>query len=224
MSVLIVIFGAAALLRVPVRELPDVETAELTVSVRYVGASPAVIDAGVTTVIERATSQVPGIHSIESESELGSNRTVITFDRSRDIDDAAADVRAAVQAIAPDLPEEAETPEVEKQHTEGEPILRLTMTSDTMDRAALNDYAERYVVDRIETVTGVASVQIYDERAYAMRIWLEQREMAARDVTLEDIRRALRQNNLELPAGKIETGSRTFQVRTDTRLADIAGF
>lgn len=223
-SVLIAVFGIAALGRLPVRELPDVDTAEVTVSVSYLGAAPAVVDAEVTTVIERAVSGVPGIRSISSEAELGGSRSVIEFDTTRDIDNAANDVRAAVQAVAADLPEEADPPEVQKNDSQSEPVVRLTLTSDRLSPAELTDYAERSVIDRLETVDGVASVEIYGERAFAMRIWLDPQAMAARGVTVGDVREALENNNVELPAGEIETASRTFQVRTETRLADPAAF
>ena len=224
MSILIVVVGIAGLLRVSVRELPDVDTAEVTVSVGYIGAGPAVVDAEVTTLIEGAISTVPRIETIRSESELGGSRTVITFGTGADIDQAAADVRAAIDAVAPDLPEAADAPEVEKNDTEGDPIIRLTMTSDTLTPAQLTDYVDRYVTDRLETIEGVASVDLSGERAYAMRIWLDPDAMAARGVTVDEITAALEDNNVELPSGEIETGTRNFLLRTQTRLADVAAF
>lgn len=224
MSIMIVIFGIAALMRVPVRELPNVDTAEVTVSVNYTGAGPGVVDAEVTTVIEGAISGVSGIDSISSESELGGSRSVITFNADRNIDQAAADVRAAVQSIAPELPEAADEPEVEKNDTQGDPIIWMTMTSDTLSASELTDYADRFVTDRLETVSGVATVQIYGERAYAMRLWLDPDAMAARGVTVEEIATALRDNNIELPAGQIETDSRRYLLRTETRLASVEEF
>ena len=223
-SILIVFLGIAGLTRMPVRELPDVDTAEVTVSVTYVGAGPGVVDAELTTLIEGAIAGVPGIDTISSEAELGGSRTVITFDTGRDIDQAAADVRAAVDAVAPDLPEAAEEPRVEKNDTEGDPVIRLTMTSETLTAAQLTDYADRYVVDRLETIQGVASVDLSGERAYAMRIWLDADAMAGRGVTVDDITAALRENNTELPSGEVETASRTFVLRTETRLADASEF
>ncbi|SER73405.1 multidrug efflux pump [Tranquillimonas rosea] len=224
MSIMIVIFGIAALMRVPVRELPNIDTAEVTVSVNYTGAGPGVVDAEVTTVIEGAISGVSGIDSISSESELGGSRSVITFNADRNIDQAAADVRAAVQSIAPELPEAADEPEVEKNDTQGDPIIWMTMTSDTLSASELTDYADRFVTDRLETVSGVATVQIYGERAYAMRLWLDPDAMAARGVTVDEIATALRDNNIELPAGQIETDSRRYLLRTETRLASVEEF
>ena len=224
MSILIVVVGIAGLLNVSIRELPDVDTAEVTVSVGYVGAGPAVVDAEVTTLIEGAIASVPGIETLRSESELGGSRTVITFDVGADIDQAAADVRAAVDAVAGDLPEAAEEPRIEKNDTEGDPIIRLTMTSDTLTTAQLTDYANRYVTDRLETIEGVASVGLSGERGYAMRVWLDADAMAARGVTVDEISAALEDNNVELPSGQIQTGSRNFLLRTQTRLATVEEF
>ncbi len=224
MSILIVVLGIAGLTRMPVRELPDTSTAQVTVSVAYIGAGPSVVDNELATVIEGAISTVAGIDRISTESELGGLRTVITFRQGRDVDQAASDVRAAVQAVTADLPEEAEDPVVEKNDSQGDPIIWMTMTSDNMSATELTDYADRFVTDRLETLSGVAAVQIYGERPYAMRVWLEPDAMAARGITATEIADALRANNLELPAGQIESASRTYLLRTETRLSSVEAF
>jgi multidrug efflux pump len=224
MSILIVVLGIAALTRMPVRELPDTSTAQVTVSVAYIGAGPGVVDSELASVIEGAISTVAGIDRISTESELGGLRTVITFQQGRDVDQAASDVRAAVQAVSGDLPEEAEEPQVEKNDSQGDPIIWMTMTSDNMSASELTDYADRFVTDRLETLAGVAAVQIYGDRPYAMRVWLEPERMAARGVTTTEIADALRANNLELPAGQIESRSRTYLLRTETRLTSVEEF
>ncbi|SIT14197.1 multidrug efflux pump [Roseivivax lentus] len=223
-SILILVLGIAGLQRMPVRELPDTTTAEVTVSVGYTGASPGVVDSEIATVIESAISTVAGIDRISTESELGGLRSVITFGQGRDIDQAAADVRAAVQAVSGDLPEEADEPQVEKNDSQGDPILWMTMTSERMSASELTDYADRFVVDRLETLAGIAAVQIYGDRPYAMRVWLDPDAMAARGVTANEIAGALRANNLELPAGQIESSSRTYLLRTETRLTSVEAF
>lgn len=224
MSILIVVLGIAGLTRMPVRELPNTSTAQVTVSVGYVGAGPGVVDSELATVIEGAISTVAGIDRISTESELGGLRTVITFRQGRDVDQAASDVRAAVQSVSGDLPEEADEPQVEKNDSQGDPIIWMTMTSDTMSAPELTDYADRFVTDRLETLTGVAAVQIYGDRPYAMRVWLDPDAMAARGVTTTEIADALRSNNLELPAGQIESSSRTYLLRTETRLSSVESF
>ena len=219
MSILIVVLGIAGLSRMPVRELPNTTTAEVTVSVTYTGASPSVVDSEIASVIEGAISSVAGIDRISTSSELGDMRTVITFQQGRDIDQAASDVRAAVQGVIGDLPEEAEEPEIEKNDSQGDPIIRMTMTSDTMSAEELTDYADRFVIDRLETLEGVSAVELSGERPYAMRVWLLPEEMAARGVTPTEVSDALEANNLELPGGQIESASRTYLIRTETRLS-----
>lgn len=223
-SILIVIMGIAGLTRMTVRELPDISTAQVTVSVPYIGAGPGVVDSELATVIEGAISTVAGIDRISTESELGGLRTIITFLQGRDVDQAASDVRAAVQAVIGDLPEEAEEPQIEKNDSQGDPIIWMTMTSDSMTASELTDYADRFVTDRLETQAGVAAVQIYGDRPYAMRIWLEPEAMAANGVTATDVANVLRANNLELPGGQIESSSRTYLLRTETRLSSTDEF
>lgn len=224
MSILIVVLGIAGVTSMPVRELPNTSTARVTVSVGYTGAGPGVVDSELASVVEGAISTVAGIDRISTESELGGLRTVITFRQGRDVDQAAADVRAAVQAVTGDLPAEAEEPQVEKNDSQGDPIVWMTMTSDTMSAPELTDYADRFVTDRLETLAGIAAVQIYGDRPYAMRIWLDPDAMAARGITATEIADALRANNLELPAGQIESNSRTYLLRTQTRLSSVAEF
>ncbi len=224
MSILIVVLGIAALTRMPVRELPNTSTAQVTVSVGYTGAGPGVVDSELASVIEGAISTVAGIDRVSTESELGGLRTVITFQQGRDVDQAASDVRAAVQAVTGDLPEEADEPQVEKNDSQGDPIIWMTMTSSNMSAPELTDYADRFVTDRLETLSGVAAAQIYGDRPYAMRVWLQPEEMAARGVTTTEVAEALRGNNLELPAGQIESDSRTYLLRTETRLSSVEDF
>ncbi|KQT88174.1 efflux RND transporter permease subunit [Aurantimonas sp. Leaf443] len=224
MNVLVLVGGAAALLTLPVRELPDIDTAQITVTVAYEGAAPEVVDAQITTIVEGAISGVSGIRSVSSEAERGQSRTVIEFDTSRDIDDAANDVRSEMARVSQDLPEEADEPLIEKNDSESDPVIRLSMTSDRLSAADLTDYADRYIVDQLATIEGVASVEINGERAYAMRVWLDRRALSARGVTVSDVTTALENNNVELPAGEIETADRQFQVRTTTRFREPAEF
>ncbi len=223
-SLLIIVGGIASLAGIPVRELPQVETAEVTVSVDYSGAAPEVVDAQITTVIEGAVAGISGVESISSESERGSNRTVIEFATGRDIDQAANDVRAAISRVVNQLPDSADQPRVRKNNDQSSPVVWLTLSSDRMTPSELTDYADRYLADRLATVAGVADVHLYGERAFAMRVWLDREAMAAREVTVGDVRAALNDNNVELPAGRIETPGRQFQVRTATRLSTPGDF
>lgn len=223
-NLLIVVGGIAAILNLPVRELPDVDTATVTVSVGYEGAAPEVVDAEIAPVIEGAISGMSGIRSLSSDSSRGNSRTVINFETGVDIDAAANDVRAGVARVANDLPEQAAEPRVAKSDDQGDPVVRLSLTSDRQSASDLSDFAARYLVDRIATIPGVTDVSIDGEQAYAMRIWLNRRALAARNITAAEVIAALERNNLELPAGTLETGARQFQVRTDTRLSEPAEF
>ena len=218
-SLLILVFGLSGLLELPVREYPDIDPPQVSVSVDYVGAAPEVIDTQIIQVIEGAISGVEGVRRLESRSRLGSARTNIEFDLDRDVDVAANDVRDAVSRVLVALPEEADPPVIAKADSDARPIIWVTLTSTSLDPAQLTDYAERNLVDRFSVLDGVADIFIGGERRYAMRIWLDRKRMAARSVTVTDIEAALRANNIELPGGKVESDSRDFTVRADNRLS-----
>lgn len=219
LNLLIVLARIVALSRLPVRELPNVDTAEITVSVDYTGAAPDVVDAQITSAIEGAVAGIAGLQSMSSEAERGSSRTVPIFDTSRNIDEAANDLRAAVDRVVTDLPADADAPEVEKNDNESDPVVQLSLSSTTMTALELSDYADRFIIDRLARLPGVANAQIFGERAPAMRIWLDAARMAAHGVTVADITGTLQANNVELPAGEIETPSRQLQVLARTRFS-----
>ena len=177
-SLLILVFGLSGLLELPVREYPDIDPPQVSVSVDYVGAAPEVIDTQIIQVIEGAISGVEGVRRLESRSRLGSARTNIEFDLDRDVDVAANDVRDAVSRVLVALPEEADPPVIAKADSDARPIIWVTLTSTSLDPAQLTDYAERNLVDRFSVLDGVADIFIGGERRYAMRIWLDRKRMA----------------------------------------------
>ena len=223
-SLLILVFGIASLQQLPVREYPDIDPAVVSISVNYVGAAPEVIDSQIIQLVEGAISGVDGIRSIESRSRIGSARTSIEFETGRDVDNAANDVRDAVARIIDRLPDEADAPVVVKADADARPMMWVTMTSDRMTPQEMTDYARRSLVDRLSVLTGIAEVRIGGERRYAMRIWLDTNKMLARRITVADIEQALRANNVELPAGQIESVSRDLTVRADNRLNTVEDF
>ena len=223
-SLLIVVFGVSALMKLPIREYPDIDPPEVSISVDYAGAAPEVIDTQIIQVIEGAISGVEGVRKIESRSRLGSARTTVEFTLERDVDIAANDVRDAVSRVLNRLPEEAETPVIAKADADARPIIWVTLTSSTLAPQELTDFAERSLVDRFAVLDGVSEVIIGGERRYAMRVWLDRQSMAANQVTVTDIEQALRSNNVELPAGKLESESRGFTIRADNRLATVQAF
>lgn len=223
-SLLIVVFGISALMKLPVREYPDIDPPEVSVSVDYAGAAPEVIDTQIVQVIEGALAGVEGVRKIESRSRLGSARTSAEFTLDRDVDIAANDVRDAVSRVLNRLPEEADTPVIAKSDADARPIIWVTLTSTTLAPQELTDFAERSLVDRFAVLDGVSEVIIGGERRYAMRVWLDRQRMAANQITVTDIEQALRSNNVELPAGRLESQSRAFTVRADNRLDTVAAF
>ncbi len=224
MSILIVVFGVASIQGLAVRELPNTDSAIITVTTTYTGASPEVVDTDITEVIEAAIAGIAGVKYVRSESRRGRSRTIIEFELSRNIDEAANDVRDAVGRVRGQLPGDSNEPRIVKNDSDADPVMRLSMTSDRMNPAELTDYADRFVVDRLSTIDGVASINIYGERRFAIRIWLDRSAMAARNLTIGDIETALRRANVNLPAGELESSARQLTVNFDSRLSTIEEF
>ncbi|KZN51439.1 efflux RND transporter permease subunit [Pseudoalteromonas luteoviolacea] len=212
-NLLLLTFGIVAFTMLPLREYPDIETPIVNVSTDYTGASAAVVEAKITQVLENRISGIEGIKSINSSSRNGRSNITIEFNVDRDIDAAANDVRERVSRALDRLPEQVRPPEVSKSSDDENAIAWFVLNSTSMDTLQLSDYAQRYVVDRLAVVDGVSRVQIGGERRYAMKIWLDRQAMAARGVTSSDIENVLRRENVELPAGEIESLDRDFAVR-----------
>jgi multidrug efflux pump len=223
-SLLIVVGGLMALRELPVRELPDIDASIITISTRYVGAAPAIIDTEITEVIEGAVARIDGVQRIESNSREGNGQTRVTFTTDRNIDSAAADVRAAVGSVANRLPTEADAPQVVKADSNSQPVLRISLTSERLPTEDLTDLAERVVVDRLTTVTGVGEVTVNGARRYAIRVWLDNAALAARGLTVADVEAALRRANVELPSGSLESSHRQLVVRINSRLKTVENF
>ncbi|MFO7285401.1 MAG: efflux RND transporter permease subunit [Gammaproteobacteria bacterium] len=213
-SLLLVIFGLMSLQRLSVREYPDIDRPVVSITTTYNGASAAVIETKITQVIEDAIAGLEGILKIESDSEDERSQVRIEFDVSRDLDAAANDVRDRVSRVMSSLPLEADAPRIAKSDASAESIMTLAFSSDTMSMLELTDYAERNLVDRLSTVPGVASVNLIGARRYSMRIWIDRQALAARRLTVTDIEDALRRENVELPAGRLESRTREFSLRT----------
>ncbi|KQZ60323.1 multidrug transporter AcrB [Lysobacter sp. Root559] len=213
MSLLLITLGVMAFSRLTLRELPAIDPPIVSVDVTYPGASAAVVETRITQVLEDALAGIEGIETIESRSVNGRASISIEFTLQREIEAAANDVRDAVSRVTNRLPEEADPPQIEKVESDADPIIWLNMSSKQMDTLQLSDYAERYVVDRLSSVDGVAQVRIGGQQRYAMRIWLDRDALAARDITVNEVEAALRAENVELPAGRIESESRDFTLR-----------
>jgi multidrug efflux pump len=213
MSLLLIVLGVMAFSRLTLRELPAIDPPVVSVEVIYPGASAAVVETRVTQVLEDALAGIEGIETIESGSVNGRSTISIEFTLAREIEAAANDVRDAVSRVADRLPEEADPPQVQKVEADADVIVWLNMRSTSMDTLQLSDYAERYVVDRLSSIDGVAQVRIGGQQRYAMRIWLDRDALAARGITVNDVENALNAENVELPAGRIESEARDFTLR-----------
>ncbi len=217
-SLLLLITGAMAMLRLSVREYPDISQPVVSVNVGYSGANAAVIESRVTQLLENEVAGLEGVDKLTSTSRDERSQISVQFTAGRDIDATANDVRDRVTRVVGRLPDEADAPQIQKVDSSAEPVLIVILASNRRSGLELTDYAERYLVDRLGAVPGVASVTINGSRRYSMRIWLDRGAMAARRVTVSDIESALRSENIELPAGRIESQQREFTLRTNTAM------
>ncbi|MEZ4386336.1 MAG: efflux RND transporter permease subunit [Candidatus Krumholzibacteriia bacterium] len=215
-SLLLVILGLAALFNLPVRQYPDIDPPVITIETTYRGASAEVIETKITQVIEDRIAGLEGVVKLTSSSTDERSEIRVEFSLDRDVDEAANDIRDRVARIVEQLPQEADPPEIAKVDNDTQAVMFLNLTSDRLNGLEITDYAERYLVDRFSTVPGVARVRIAGARTYAMRIWLDREALAARRLTVADVEQALRAENVELPAGRLESEQREFTLRTAT--------
>ena len=223
-SLLLVAFGLVAFDRLPLREYPDIDPPIVSITTDYRGAAAAVIETRITEPVEERIAGIEGISYIESSSEDGRSRITIEFNPGRDVDAAANDIRDRVSGIVDDLPDEADPPDIRKEDSSDDVIMWLNLSSDRMSVLELTDYAERHLVDRLSTLDGVARVRLSGERSYAMRIWLDRNALAARQITVGDVEQALIAENVELPAGNIESVQRQFTARVERSFRTPADF
>jgi multidrug efflux pump len=212
-SMLLVAFGILSFLNLSVREYPNITPPQVSISTSYPGASARVVETQITQVIEDQVNGIEGVDNIRSSSADGRSRITVEFTLDRDLNEAANDVRDRVSRVVARLPDDADPPEISKSDSSARPSMRLNATSETMDLMSLTDYVERYVIDQLGTVPGVANVQTMGSGEYSMRVWLDRTAMAARNLTVIDIENALRRENLELPAGRVDSLHREFSVR-----------
>lgn len=223
-ALLLIAFGILALERLPVQEYPAIDPPVVSIETRYPGASADVVETRITQVLEDRIAGIEGIDLIESTSSDGESEIDITFNLDRDIEAAANDIRDRVSGVSDNLPEEADPPEVEKSDSSDDVIMWLSLTAEGYSVPELTDYANRYLVDRFSTQTGVSRVRVGGGKEYAMRVWLKRNALAARDLTVSDVEGALRAENVELPAGFLESDSRQFTLRLPRSFETAANF
>ncbi|MEO0946828.1 MAG: efflux RND transporter permease subunit [Cyanobacteria bacterium J06641_5] len=217
-SLLILLAGLISFDRLAVREFPQIDPPVVSVSTTYPGASPQVVETEVTEVLEAELNGIDGVKLLTSNSRQAASGITVEFNLDRDLDTAAQEVRDRINRVLNDLPDTVEAPVVRKQSADSSAILWFALFSDTRSPEELGDYADRFVVEALESVPGVSSINIAGERRFAMRLWLDPQRMAARDISVLDIEQALQAANVELPSGLIENDRNEFTVRTRGRL------
>ncbi|WP_417690400.1 efflux RND transporter permease subunit [Pseudidiomarina sp.] len=212
-NILLIVFGIVCFTMLPLREYPDIDPPVVSIDTSYPGASAEIVETQITQLIEDRISGIEGIKNISSSSRNGRSRITIEFTLNRDVDAAANDVRDRVSRVVDNLPEQVDPPEVSKANSDESTVVWYNLRSENLSILELTDYADRYIVERLSVVDGVARVNLGGERRYAMRIWLDREAMAARGITVSDIESRLRAENVELPAGEVESVDREFSVR-----------
>ena len=222
MSVALVLFGVISLSRLPVRELPDVDPPIVSVTTVYPGASAQVVETEVSERLEEAINNIEGIKTLTSQSREQVSTITVEFELSRDVDQAAQDVRDRVARVRGLLPDDIKEPIVAKQEADANPAIWIALNSERHTPLELTTIAERQIKNRLQTVKGVSSVIIGGEKRFAMRLWLDSEKMAAHRLTVLDVARALREQNVQLPSGRVENLDRemTIETRGEMKTAD----
>jgi multidrug efflux pump len=219
MSFAILLFGIISFTRLPVREYPDIDPPIVSVVTLYRGASPSVVETEITNILEEQFATLEGVKTLESSSREQGSVITIEFELGRNVDEAANDVRDRVSRVRGNLPREIDDPIISKVDADAQAIVWIALSSDHHNGLELTDVADRVMKERIQRLPGVGSVIIGGERRYAMRVWLDPLRMAARGLTTQDIEAAIRRDNAEIPAGRVEGTEREFSVRTRGELS-----
>jgi hydrophobe/amphiphile efflux-1 (HAE1) family protein len=215
MNLVLVLFGIIGYTFLGIREFPSIDPPIVSVRTNYAGANPDIIESQITEPLERAVNQIDGIRNISSSSSQGSSRINIEFVLSKDLEEAANDVRDKVSQAMRSLPQDIDAPPVvSKADADSEPILVLTVRSETRAPLEINDIADNVIAQRLQTLPGVSTIQIWGQKRYAMRLWIDPMRLAAYGLTPLDVRNALNRQNVELPSGKITGNSTELTIKT----------
>jgi multidrug efflux pump len=219
MSILIVVFGVIGFKFLGVRDYPAIDPPNINVRTSYTGANPEIIETQITEPLEKAINGIAGIKNITSSSSNGASTINVEFDLGVDLEAGANDVRDKVSQAVRSLPPDLEAPPViSKADASSDAILSMTVQSNTKNQLELTEYANNVLLERLQTIPGVSGIQIWGEKRYAMRIWLDPSKLTAYNLTPNDVQTALRKENVELPSGKISGSSTELTVRTFGRL------
>jgi multidrug efflux pump len=219
LNIIIVIFGGIGFSFLGVRDYPSIDPPIINVRTAYAGANPDIVESQITEPLEKSINGISGIKTISSTSALGTSNITVEFELGEDLEAAANDVRDKVSQATRQLPQDIDAPPVvSKADANAQPIISMTVQSDTKNQLELTDYAENVLVERLQTIPGVSSIQIWGQKRYAMRLWLDPLKMAGLGVTFSDVGNALSEQNVELPSGKISGATTELSVRTLGRL------
>src|SRR5436190_1368677 len=214
LSAALVLFGVIGYTRLSVRELPDIDPPVISVTTVLPGANAQVVETAVTDVLEEELSTIQGIRTLSSSSAEQTSNITLEFTLDRPVDVAAQDVRDKVSRVRGRLPVDVLEPVIAKQSADAQPFFWLALSSDNYDLMQLSDVADRLVKARLQSLAGVGSAQIFGERRYSMRVWVDPQALSARELTVQDVENAIVSRNVEIPAGRIESTRREFSVRS----------
>ena len=214
LTLIIVIFGVIGYTSLGVREYPSVDNPVISVNCSYPGANADVIENQITEPLEQNINGIPGIRSLSSVSSQGSSRITVEFELSVDLETAANDVRDKVSRAQRFLPRDCDPPTVSKADADAQPILMLAVQSDKRSLLEISEIADLTIKEQLQTISDVSAVQIWGEKRYSMRIWLDPAKMAGYGITPVDVKSALDKENVELPSGSIEGNTTELTIRT----------
>jgi hydrophobe/amphiphile efflux-1 (HAE1) family protein len=224
-NIFILIFGFIAFKFLGIRDYPSIDPPIINVRTSYAGANPDIIESQITEPLEKSINGIAGISNISSSSSQGTSNITVEFGLGEDLEAAANDVRDKVSQAARNLPQDIDAPPVvSKADANSQPILSMTVQSNTRNQLQLSDYAENVLQERLQTIPGVSSIQIWGQKRYAMRLWFDPMKMAAYGITFNDVQAALNKQNIELPSGKVSGYQTELSVRTIGRLQTETDF
>jgi multidrug efflux pump len=221
----IVLFGIIGYTYLGVREFPSIDPAQVSIRTNYTGANSDIIESQITEPLEKAINSIDGIRNITSSSSQGSSSITVEFNLDKDLEEAANDVRDKVSQAIRSLPQDIDAPPVvTKADANSDAIISMTVQSDTRSQLELSDYAENVISQRLETIPGVSGVQIWGQKRYAMRLWIDPVKLASYGLTVAEVRTALGKQNVELPSGKLTGANTELTVKTVGNLSTAEEF
>ncbi|HAH53859.1 MAG TPA: acriflavin resistance protein [Flavobacterium sp.] len=225
MNLTIILFGIIGYTFLGVREFPSIDPAQISIRTNYTGANADIIESQITEPLEKAINSIDGIKNISSSSNQGSSSITVEFNLDKDLETAANDVRDKVSQAVRDLPEDIDSqPIVSKADANSEAIISMTVQSESRNALELSDYAENVISQHLETIPGVSGIQIWGEKRYAMRLWIDPDKLASYGITIAEVRAALNKQNVELPSGKITGNNTELTVKTVGNLSSAEEF